>query len=191
NEKEKITAEQQTPPTAEEVESGVQKEEEKKKKRGCLFGCLGVVLILMVVVVGLGIWGFNNRHKAIPFVASRLGTKIEKGLPSGYGKEAYDLDLPEDQGNLKVSITKTTASQANQDFLDYYKSEGWTVTREMSEIPADLETMAAFGELKGNITMLEKDGRGLVITAMGYNGESTVLVMEVKDIEQLQEKINR
>jgi hypothetical protein len=52
-------------------------------------------------------------------------------------------------------------------------------------MPSELETMAALGEVKGSITMLEKDGRGLVITAMGYNGESTVLVMEVSDIQEL------
>jgi hypothetical protein len=167
------------------MEGGIQKEEEKKKKKGCLFGCLGAVLVFIVIVVGLGIWGFNNRHKAIPFMASKLGTKIEKGLPSGYGQDAYEIALPEAKGNLKVSITKAPASQANQDFLDHYKSEGWTVSREMSEMPSELETMAAFGEVKGSITMLEKDGRGLVITAMGYNGESTVLVMEVSDIQEL------
>ncbi|MEA3506062.1 MAG: hypothetical protein U9R36_00990 [Elusimicrobiota bacterium] len=187
-ERKEVSAEQQTPPTAQEMGSSVQKEEEKKKKKGCLFGCLGAVILVLVIVVGLGVWGFKNRNKALPFVAARLGTKIEKGLPSGYGAEAYKIDLPEAKGNLKVSITKAPASEANQDFLDYYKSEGWTVSREMREMPADLETIAAFGEVEGSITMLEKDGRGVVITAMGYNGESTVLVMEVDDIQELMEQ---
>ncbi len=38
NKPKEVSAEKQTPPTAEEMESGLRQEEKKKKKKGCLMG---------------------------------------------------------------------------------------------------------------------------------------------------------
>ncbi len=182
------SAEKQTPLTAEEMEDSLQQEEKKKKKKGCLLGCLGAAGIVLIIIVLLGVWGYRNRHRALPFIANRFGTKIESGIPAEYRKDSYQIELPEKKENLKISLTQKPAEEVNKNFVDYYKSEEWKVIREMEDIPSDMGTMAAFGNIRGKITMLQKEERGMVITAMGHKEGSTVLIMDIEDISEISDK---
>lgn len=164
--------------------------EPRSEKKGCLPGCLLVFIIIIVLLAVLAVVGYLNRHAILPFVTDKLGvevssvihhvgTKAETGMPPGFLDNAYKIDMPQGDKTVKVTTSDTPADQAYDEFLQYFKQEGWEVKTEMAALemaPEKIESVSGYMDEEIRVAELARNGRKMGLAVTRYNKETVAAV---------------
>lgn len=166
-----------------------------KKKKGCLGGCLTVIVIVIVLVAGLAVFGYLNRHKIMPFITEKtgievstaikyLGTKAETGMPSEFMDNAYEIEIPGRDKTVTVATSDAPVDRTYDRFIQHYRERGWEVSKEAEALetaPEQMEPVAGYIRENTKIAELEKDGRKMGLAVGGFNEETIAAVWHLQD----------
>ncbi|MFO7931293.1 MAG: hypothetical protein R6U97_07790 [Desulfosalsimonas sp.] len=164
--------------------------EEAPKKKGCFTGCLLVLVIIIVLAAVLAVFGYINRHSILPFVTDKLGlevssvihhvgSKAEKGMPTGFQDNAYNIDLQQGDKTVRVTTSDEPAEQTYDKFIQHFTDEGWEVEKEVEALevaPEQLESVSRYMEEELRAAELTKDGRKMGLAVTIYNDETVAAV---------------
>ncbi|MCF8111414.1 MAG: hypothetical protein K9J85_07980 [Desulfobacteraceae bacterium] len=166
-----------------------------KKKKGCLGGCLTVIVIVIVIVAGLAVFGYLNRHRIMPFITEKtgievstaikyIGTKAETGIPSEFMDRAYKIEIPGEDKTVKVTTSDAPVDRTYDIFIQHYRKRGWEVSKEVEALqtaPEQMEPVAGYIRDNTKIAELEKDGRKMGLAVGGFNEETVAAVWDLQD----------
>ncbi len=157
-------------------------------KKGCLIGCLLATVIVFLLVAG-SIYAYFNMHKILPFAMARMGVDVatviqhagveaETGMPSEFLGKAYKINLPRQEGILKVASVDVSVGEAYDKFIDYFKSDGWEIKDEFEVLRGTPEVVTSFSGYMDELSAaeLEKDGRKAVLAVIAYQNETVGIV---------------
>lgn len=164
--------------------------ESRSKKKGCLPGCLLVFIIIIVLLAVLAVIGYLNRHAILPFVTDKLGvevssvihhvgTKAKTGVPPEFLDNAYKIDMPEGDKTVKVTTSDTPPDQTYDEFIQYFRQEGWEVKNEMEALEMESEhtgTISDYMEEEVRAAELSRNGREMNLAVTRYNQETVAAV---------------
>jgi hypothetical protein len=156
-------------------------------------GCLGIFLVIALIVIGVLIFGYLNRHKIFACASEKLGleavtilenrgTKVQSGLPPGFLNKAYRIDLPEGKGTFKIASVSISREEAYSKLVEYYESEGWKLKSEADIMEESLEesleeiTPVAALTKELEVAELEKGGKKMRIAVSRYGNETLGIV---------------
>ena len=139
----------------------------KSGKKGCLFGCLAIIVIAVVVVAGVLAFGYFNRNKILPAALDKLnlevtavmkhmGEKVESGLPPEFMDHAYQIKSAD--GTIKVTKSDASVDETYNTFTEYFKAEGWTVDEDLESLP-----QATSKQVKAVVDAMNKDRKMAVL----------------------------
>ncbi|MFP4193951.1 MAG: hypothetical protein ACLFRO_03325 [Desulfobacterales bacterium] len=173
----------------------MEEEAAPKKKKGCLFGCLTVTVIILVLVIGLAVFGYLNRDKLLPFIAEKAGAEVstvikyagekaETGMPSEFMDRAYRIDIPGEDKTVKITTSEEPAEQTYDKFIQYYQDSGWKVNKEAEALqtaPEQMEQAAEYMQENTRIAELEKDGQKMTLAVGRFDEETVAAVWHAQD----------
>ncbi|MFP3980414.1 MAG: hypothetical protein ACLFUY_03390 [Desulfobacterales bacterium] len=162
----------------------------RSKKKGCLPGCLLVFIIIIVLLAVLAVVGYLNRHAILPFVTDKLGmevssvihhvgTKAKTGMPPEFLDNAYKIDMPQGNKTVKVTTSDTSPDQTYDEFIQYFKQEGWKVKKEMEALemaPGQTGAISEYMEEDIKAAELSRNGRKMSFAVTRYNEETVAAV---------------
>ncbi|MFO7760249.1 MAG: hypothetical protein R6V20_01370 [Desulfobia sp.] len=166
------------------------KKESRSEKKGCLSGCLLVFVIIIVLLAVLVVVGYLNRHTVVPFVTDKLGvevssvihhvsTEAKTGMPPEFLDDAYKIDMPQGDKTVKVTTSDTPADQTYDEFIQYFKQEGWEVEKEMEALemaPEQVASASGYMEEEIRAAELARNGRQMGLAVTRYNDETVAAV---------------
>ncbi len=133
----------------EKAKDSTNSKKNSQKSKSCILGCLGITLLLLFIVIGTGFWGYSNRARIIkkflpqitskinpdtlPALVTHIGTEVQDGIPEAYLNSSYQITLPEKNGIIKISKSDKQAEIIREDFINYFKEQGWKIKHSVTE----------------------------------------------------------
>ena len=182
-------SEQNQAENKEKVSRDTAPEKGGKRKKGCLAGCLIIIAVFAVILAGVSIFGYLNRHRLLPAAMSlfnvkastvieSMGTPIEEGVPSAYLERAYEINLPHQDTPVKLAVSDTPVYDKYDEYISHFREEGWSVSEQaevLRGVPEELEHFSShIEELK--LAKLERNGEGINVAVTRYGGETVAAV---------------
>lgn len=139
----------------------------------------------------MAVFGYFNWHKILPFVSDKLGlqvssvvnylgTKAETGVPPEFLDSAYEIDSSQGDKTVRIATSDAPAYKTYDSFIQYYKEQGWRVTKEMEALeaaPEEVESVSKYLTEKLRAAELEKDDGSKMSLAVTIYNEETVGVV--------------